>query len=252
MPLLNEIYYHVYQEGEKVPVVLIHGAGGNHLYWPAEVRRLAGYQVIAMDLPGHGKSVGRGQQSIPAYADQVLQWLQAMYLPRAVFVGHSMGGAIALQLGLNYPEHVLGLGLVATSARLRVSPQIMEETSHTTTYQTAINHIIEWSFGPSSPGRLKELAAQRMAETRQTVLYGDFLACQEFDVIDKLADIQIPALVICGQEDKMTPLRHVQFLADHLPQARLEIVPDAGHMVMLEQPVQVAALLQDFLSSLTR
>lgn len=252
MPLLNEIYYHVYQEGEQVPVVLIHGAGGNHLYWPAEIRRLAGYQVIAMDLPGHGKSAGRGHQSIPAYADQVMKWLQAMYLPRAIFVGHSMGGAIALQLGLNYPEYVLGLGIVATSARLRVSPQIMEETSHSTTYQNAIDHIIEWSFGSSSPDRLKELAAQRMAETRQAVLYGDFLACQEFDLIDRLADIQIPALVICGQEDKMTPLRHVQFLADHLPQARLEIVPDAGHMVMLEQPVQVAALLQDFLSSLTR
>jgi pimeloyl-ACP methyl ester carboxylesterase len=251
MPLLNDIYYHVYQEGEQVPVVLIHGAGGNHLYWPAEVRRLAGYRVIAMDLPGHGKSSGRGQQSIPDYADQVLQWMQSLFLPRTVVIGHSMGGAIALQLALEHPEQVLGLGLVATSARLKVSPQILDETSHSTTFLNAIERIIEGSFSLSSSERLKELAAQRMAETRQSVLYGDFLACQEFDLIDRLADIQAPALVICGQEDKMTPLRHVQFLADHLPQARLAIVPLAGHMVMLEHPVQVAALLQEFLTTLS-
>jgi pimeloyl-ACP methyl ester carboxylesterase len=252
MPLLNNIYFHVYQEGEHVPVMLIHGAGGNHLYWPAEVRRLAGYRMMAMDLPGHGKSTGRGLQSIPDYAEHILQWMKSMFLPRAVVVGHSMGGAIALQLGLDHPERVLGLGLVATSARLKVSPQILDATSHSTTYQKAIQLIIAGSFSASSSERLRELAAQRMAETRQTVLYGDFLACQEFDLIDRLDDIPIPALVICGEEDQMTPLRHVQFLADHLPQARLAIVPGAGHMVMLEQPVQVAALLRDFLSLLSR
>ncbi len=252
MPLNADIYYHVYQEGEQLPVILIHGAGGNHLYWPAEIRRLAGYQVIALDLPGHGKSGGRGQQSIRAYAEQIMQWAQALHLPRAVVVGHSMGGAIALELGLKYPEQVLGLCLVGTSARLRVSPQILEESAHTTTYQRAIETIIEWSFSPSSPQRLKELAAQRMVETRQTVLNGDFLACQGFDVSERLAEIQLPALVICGEQDKMTPVRHVQFLADHLPQGRLEIVPGAGHMVMLEQPLLVAALLREFLSHLSR
>jgi pimeloyl-ACP methyl ester carboxylesterase len=252
MPLHADIYYHVYQEGEQLPVILIHGAGGNHLYWPAEIRRLAGYQVIALDLPGHGKSGGRGQQSIRAYAEQIMQWAQALHLPRAVVVGHSMGGAIALELALKYPEQVLGLCLVGTSARLRVSTQIFEESAHPTTYQRAIDTIIEWSFSPSSPQRLKELAAQRMVETRQTVLYGDFLACQGFDVSEQLAEIQLPALVICGEQDRMTPVRHVQFLADHLPQGRLEIVPDAGHMVMLEQPLLVAALLREFLSHLSR
>jgi pimeloyl-ACP methyl ester carboxylesterase len=252
MPLHADIYYHVYQEGEQLPVILIHGAGGNHLYWPAEIRRLAGYQVIALDLPGHGKSGGRGQQSIRAYAEQIMQWAQAIHLPRAVVVGHSMGGAIALELALKYPEQVLGLCLVGTSARLRVSTQIFEESAHPTTYQRAIDTIIEWSFSPSSPQRLKELAAQRMVETRQTVLYGDFLACQGFDVSEQLAEIQLPALVICGEQDRMTPVRHVQFLADHLPQGRLEIVPDAGHMVMLEQPLLVAALLREFLSHLSR
>lgn len=252
MPLLADIYYHVYQQGEQLPVVLIHGAGGNHLYWPAEVRRLAGYQVIALDLPGHGKSSGRGQQSIQAYVEQIVQWMRALFLPRAVIVGHSMGGAIALELGLAYPEHVLGLGLISTSARLRVSPQILEETAHTTTFRNAIERIVEWSFSPSSSERLKTLAAQRMAETRHTVLHGDFLACDDFNITERLAEIQIPALVLCGEHDKMTPVRHVQFLADHLPQAQLDIIPDAGHMVMLEQPLEVAARLRSFISQLSR
>src|SRR5512135_2219935 len=101
MPTADELYYHIYEggiEGEKSPVILIHGAGGTHLYWPSEMRRLPRYRVYALDLPGHGKSGGRGQQSIPAYAQAVLAWLEQIGIHRAVFVGHSMGAAIALSI----------------------------------------------------------------------------------------------------------------------------------------------------------
>jgi pimeloyl-ACP methyl ester carboxylesterase len=177
--------------------------------------------------------------------------MQAVELPRAVFIGHSMGSAIVLTLALEQPNQVLGLGLVAASARMQVAPDLLDATENPTTFQTAIEMIISRSFGPQAPPRLKELAALRMAETRPSVLHGDFLACNTFDRIADIEQISQPALVICGTEDRMTPMRFAQFLADRMPNARLEPVPGAGHMVMLEQPQAVAVALRGFLDKIS-
>jgi pimeloyl-ACP methyl ester carboxylesterase len=253
MPVDSEIYYSVYDKGvsgEKPPVVLIHGAGGTHLYWPSEVRRLPGCRVLALDLPGHGKSGGRGFQSISSYAQVLVSWLETMHLHKAVFVGHSMGGAICLSLALYYPEYVKGLGLVGTAARLAVNPQILENSASPTTFSNAIEMVIRFSFGSKAPPSLVEAATRRMAETRPSVLHGDFLACNAFDVTQQVSEIHHPAIVICGEEDQMAPLRQSQFLATNLPGARLETFPNAGHMVMLEQPQPVADALVRFINSL--
>jgi pimeloyl-ACP methyl ester carboxylesterase len=252
MPVAADLYYHAHHETEtnRLPVVLLHGAGGTHLYWPSEVRRLGGYRVLAPDLPGHGKSGGRGQQSIAAYSQAVLDWLEAVGLHQAVFVGHSMGSAIVLTLAVESAEHVLGIGLVGAGARLQVSPALLEAASSPTTYHQALDLAVTWSFGPRAPVELITLAARRMAETRQSVLYGDFLACDGFDLTERVGEITRPALVLCGAEDKMTPLRNSQFLAGAIPDARLEVIPNAGHMVMLENPPAVANALADFLSTI--
>jgi pimeloyl-ACP methyl ester carboxylesterase len=249
MPSIADIYYHEYAGGEaqRSAVVLIHGAGGTHLYWPAELRRLPGYRVFALDLPGHGKSAGRGLQSIAAYAQAVKDWLLAVGLHSAVFVGHSMGSAIALTLALEHADHVNGLVLLGAGARLKVSPELLENAASQTTYQNAVNMVIDWGFGSGAPPRLKELAGQRMAETRSSVLYGDFFACDAFDETERIEQIRQPVLVICGNEDRMTPLRQSQFLAEHIPGAMLKTIPDAGHMVMLEKPQPVADILLGFL-----
>jgi pimeloyl-ACP methyl ester carboxylesterase len=252
MPIAADLYYNVYQGGgiETPSIVLIHGAGGTHLYWPSEVRRLAGYRVLALDLPGHGKSDGRGQQSISAYVHCVLNWLEAVGLHQAVFVGHSMGGAIALELAVDYPEHVFALGLVSTGARLWVHPSLLNDISSPATFQKAIETIINWSYSPKIDPHLTELARQSMAETRQSVLQGDLLACNNFDLTDHMAEIRSPTLVICGADDQMTPLRYSQFLAGSIPSAQLEVIPHAGHMVMLEQPQTVAHRLVAFLANI--
>ncbi len=228
-------------------VVLIHGAGGTHLYWPSEVRRLAGYRVYALDLPGHGKSAGRGLQSIAAYAQAVKDWMSALGLHSAVLAGHSMGSAIALTLALEQADQVNGLVLLGAGARLKVAPELLENAASQTTYQNAVNMVIECSFGSGASPRLKELAAQRMSETRSSVLYGDFMACNTFDETERIEQIRQPALVVCGSEDRMTPLRQSQFLAEHIPGATLKTIPGAGHMVMLEKPQPVADSLIGFL-----
>jgi len=252
MPFSADIYYRYSQErsGEAIPVILIHGAGGTHLHWPAQIRRLPGFRVYALDLPGHGKSEGRGQQTIEAYCEGIIRWMESINIFQAVFVGHSMGGAISLTMSLNHPEHVLALGLVGSGAKLRVAPVILENAANSTTFPVAISAIMERAFSPHTDPRLTQLAGQRMSTTRPTVLHGDFLACNAFDIMESIPKIRVPALVICGQDDRLTPMRYSQYLADQLPRAELKIIPEAGHMVMLEQPQAVANEISAFLATL--
>src|SRR5512143_1017737 len=99
MPIAAGLYYfaHGADALTRPPIILIHGAGGNHLYWPPELRRLPNERVIAVDLPGHGKSQGVGHHTIEGYADGILAFMKALKLASAVLVGHSMGGGVALQ-----------------------------------------------------------------------------------------------------------------------------------------------------------
>jgi pimeloyl-ACP methyl ester carboxylesterase len=247
------MYYSLHQgaDRETPSVVLIHGAGGDHLHWPSEVRRLPYHRVFALDLPGHGKSGGRGQQSISSYASSVIEWLESLNLPRAVFVGHSMGAAIAMHLAIEHPEHVAGLGLIGASARIPVPDGLLADALNPTTFYKAVDTLAELAYSPAASPRQVELASSRMKEIRPSVLHGDFLACDAFDATGQLSQIDVPTLVLCGADDRFTPPRYAQLLAGLIPGARLEIVFQAGHMVMLEQPQTVASLLAQFLDSIS-
>lgn len=252
MPIVNNLYYFAHQETQrgKIPVILIHGAGGHHLHWAAPTRRMESCRVYAVDLPGHGRSEGRGYQSIPAYVDQILYWMDAIQMSRALIVGHSMGGGIAQTLGIHHPDRILGLGLIGTGARLRVLPELVENAGREVTMPLVVEKMIELSFSRSTNPRLMELAGTRMVETRPSVLQGDFMACDAFDVMDQVSDIQTPCLVLCGKDDQLTPPKYSQYLADQITDSRLDVIPDAGHMVMLEKPAVFTGILEEFANSI--
>ena len=250
MPLAANIYYHLYEENGKLPVVLIHGAGGSHLSWPSEMRRVPGYSIYAVDLPGHGKSPGSCQQTIQGYTQVLLDWLHAAGLQSAVFAGHSLGGAIALKLAVEYPQHVLGLVLIGSASRLKVNQVLLEHAANPATYHQAIEMIISWSFDRTAPPNLIRTVAKRLGEVRSSVLYSDLMACDSFDLTEQIAKIESPTRVICGVHDRMTPPRQSRFLAETIAQAELDLIEDAGHMVMLEQVQACARSLVDFLNKI--
>ncbi len=251
MPLTTGIYY--FENGgnwARPAVIFIHGAGGSNLSWPPEIRRLHDQRIYALDLPGHGKSEGIGRQSIPDYARCVLDFMASLKIQKAVFVGHSMGGAIALWLGIHNPSRTLGLGLIGTAPHLRVSPDLISKSSVEATLPLAVKSTMDLAFGSKTDPRIKELATQRMAEMRYPVLHGDFLACDSFDETSILGRAKAPTLIICGSDDRMTPLRYSQIMQKRLKKSLLHIVDGAGHMVMLEQPHVVAGILNVFLNSI--
>ncbi len=252
MPMIADSYYFAYQKEQDhlLPVVYIHGAGGSHLHWPAPMRRLGDYRVFALDLPAHGRSPGPSLRSIDSFARYIIRWMDTVGLEKAVFIGHSMGGAIALTLGLHHADRVLGLGLIGTGARLKVSPEIIELASNEKTFPTAVKMIISWAFSSSADARLVELASQRMLEIAPAVLHSDFIACNEFDVISVLSGINLPTLVLCGSDDRLTPWRYSQYLSEHIHSADLITIPDAGHMVMLESQSAVTKALNEFMAEI--
>lgn len=252
MPTISNIFYfsHGVDNISRPPVVLIHGAGGTHLHWPPQARRIPNYRIYALDLPAHGKSGGLGSQRIGDYSRAVIDFLDSMKLNAAVMVGHSMGGGVALTLAMDFPKRVLGLGLIGTGARLRVAPQILDSTSRAETFPIAVKLINDAEFGPSVSSRLKELARQRMSEIRPTVLHGDFLACDEFDVMGRLNEITARTLILCGAEDQLTPPKYSEYLHGQIENSRLAVIPQAGHMVMLEQPETFTQTFTEFLDTI--
>ena len=252
MPYAGELHYRRSARASegKTQLVLIHGAGGTYLHWPAEIRHLAGEDILAIDLPGHGASEGEGKETIDAYAGSVLEFMDYMDIGQAVIAGHSMGSAIAQRLSLDSPERVRGLILIGAGAKLRVHPKLVEYCSSERTYPEAVSLVVKWAFSQQADERLVELAGQRMAEMPTSVMLADFLACDAFDLLNEVQEIQQPAMVICGEDDQMTPVRFSEYLVDKLTVARLEIVPNAGHMVMLEQPEIVAQLIKGFLDEI--
>ena len=254
MPTTTKLYNFAHEAENRVikrpPVILIHGAGGTHLSWPPQIRRLADEKVYALDLPGHGKSEGAGRQSIDDYADDVIAFMQELKIRAAVFVGISMGGAVALSLALKYPRQVMGLGLLGSGSKLRVLPNLLETVGNPNTFEYAVNMVNENCFSSESPQNLIELSKRTMLEMRPPVLLGDFLACNEFDVTSQLDKITVPTLIICGAEDMMMPPKFSESLCNGIANSQLHILEHAGHMVMLEQPDIVADLLKQFIDKI--
>jgi pimeloyl-ACP methyl ester carboxylesterase len=252
MPVAAGLYYfaHEVDNFSRPPVILIHGAGGHHLFWPPQIRRLHNQRIFAIDLPGHGKSEGVGHHTIDDYTLEILEFIKALKLNAVVLVGHSMGGAIALKAAMFFPKKVLGLCLLGSGARLRVSHSILQSASDPSTFGATIRLVIDDSFSPQTNTRLKELAAQRMEETRPSVLYGDFLACNAFNMTDQLTRVSAPTLILCGALDKMVPLKISEFLRDNITGAKMDILLNAGHMLMLEQPDETADKLNTFLNTI--
>ncbi len=233
---------------DRPTVILIHGAGGSRLHWPAELRRLPGIRVYALDLPGHGRSAGPGCDSVVDGVTAVIGLLDATGTARAVWVGHSMGGAIAQMAALYHPDRVAGLVLIGTAAHLGSATK--ELTGGAYDFERAVNALTQRIWGDGAPPALIQLSRQAMDELPPEVLHGDLVACRAFDLRAQIGDIQAPALVIAGTTDRLVPYTQGVQLAQRLPHARLVTVPRAGHMVALERPQVVADAVTAFVREL--
>ncbi len=246
------IFYQVHppEDGDQNPVFLVHGAGGSRLHWPGSLRRIPGRQVFALDLPGHGRSDGDGKQQISEYGEALVNWLNAEDHPPGVMIGHSMGGAIAIWTAVHHQDRLGGLVLIGTGGHLPVNPWLLDALADPGQFEAAVEKITRWSFNPSAERDLIENSREQLLSVDRSVLRGDFLACSQYDLRDHLEQIQLPTLILVGEEDKMTPVALSRELAQQIPNSRMEEIPEAGHMVMIEKPAEIGGRVRVFLERL--
>lgn len=254
MPFAQGIHYSFHQpkqiDPSRPPLILIHGAGGSFLSWHPHLRRLEGETVYALDLPGHGGSEGEGRRTIEEYADDIARFMENIHVTTAVIAGLSMGSGIALMLAFKYPQKVKTLMLLGGGAKLRVAQSTLENVGNPETFATTVENINRACFSSYASEELVALSKKSMLNTGPSILLGDYLACNQFDVTAQLAQIQIPTLILCGAEDLMTPPKYSHYLKDNLPHAQLHILEKTGHMLTLEQPEVVAKLMKHFLDEI--
>jgi pimeloyl-ACP methyl ester carboxylesterase len=239
-----------YEVGAPSDCIFIHGAGGNNLLWKGTLRYLSGEKRgIAVNLPGH-PSGGIVCMSIGEYAGVIHGFLAHEDLRRATICGHSMGSAIALELALRHPEEVGGLVIVDGGAKLGVSPTILDGLSNRPL--RAIEEIITpLSFHSVTLESGRE-ARKALSLSNLEVFLNDYRACNDFDIREKLQSIGARTLIICGDDDRMTPPRYSKYLNEKIPNSSIHFIKNAGHMVPLERPDQLGVLIQSFLTELSR
>jgi pimeloyl-ACP methyl ester carboxylesterase len=236
--------------GKDPSLLLIHGAGGTGEIWEGQGLFFEGkHPVFRMDLPGHGGSGLRGEERISAYGEWVRLGLRRLFGEGPfVLIGHSMGGAIVLELALNPPAGLQGIVLVGSGAKLAVTHAIFQMLKENP--EAFFESIGQYAFSTAAPASLRERFVRVTRTCSPPVIYNDFKACDHFDVRSRLPEIRLPALVLCGEEDQLTPVRYSTYLHEHIASSRLVLIPHAGHMVMAEQPDALNRAIQAFLDAL--
>jgi len=232
----------------KDSLVFIHGAGGSATSWQAQLDYFSRtFNCFVMELPGHGAAQGQGAQEVKSYALWVRGALDELQVASPFIIGHSMGGAITMDLAMRFPALPKGLVLAGTGARLRVHPDILGGIKKA--FPQAVERICEFSLAKDVPEEMRQSVVAQMMKNTPDVLLGDFSACDRFDMMEEVGAITVPTLVICGDQDALAPVKYSRYLADTIAGSRLEIVEGAGHLVMVERPQAFNERLEAFFRS---
>ena len=234
-------------------VVFLHGAANDHSVWALQSRALAhhGRAVLAVDLPGHGRSAGAPLTSVEALADWTVALLDAAGVTAATLVGHSLGALVALHAAARHPSRVRGIALLGPAVPMAVSDALLDLVAADD--PRALELIVGWSYsaaaqlgGSPVPGTWLTGSARRlMQRMRPGVLATDLLACHRYaDGLAAAAAVRCPALLILGGRDIMAPPRNARALAAALPSHQAVTLPGCGHAMMAEEPDAVREALR--------
>jgi len=250
MPYLKldngNVYFAEDIANDGIPLYFVHGSGGGHHHFGYQVRDLnSNISPIALDLPGHGKSDGEAFANIEHYRNWLHQFIIKHNNGPFIIAGHSMGGAIALDYALTYKQDILAIILISTGSRLKVLPDFLNALAK----GIVPENLASLLYGRGTDKELLEKGKKELELTDPSILFADFSACNNFDVSDRLHEINIPALILCGEEDKMTPLKYSHYLANNLSNGTMIEIKDAGHMVMIEKPEPVNEAISQFVEN---
>ena len=228
-------------------IVYIHGAGSNGHFAHKLLDILsAQHSPLSFDFPAHGRSSGIDSLgSIPAYSDFTYSLWKTLGVRPAVLMGHSMGGAIALDLALRHPEMVDGLILTCTAATFNIPDERVETWAQVMKGRQP-QPFTKDSCSSQTPQDIVQQGWMEQIKTDPRVRHFDLVACQQVDLRPRLGEIKTPTLVLAGQDDSATPVAQSEELRDQIPGAQLSVIEAAGHWLPLEQPQAACDAIQAF------
>ncbi len=247
-------------DASQPTVLFIHGALNDHSVWGLQSRYFAhhGWNVLALELPGHWRSAGPPPQTVQEAAGFVLALLDAAGLQRAALVGQSFGSLIALEVAASAPARVSQLVLTGIAYPMKVSPTLLETSLSDPLKAIEMVNVYSHStlapppsaLGPGTwvPGMSRALMRRMLASNRAVnVFHRGFKACDDYRGGDEqMAKVQCPTLFILGRSDQMTPPAGARSLIARAAQGKVVHVP-AGHQMMTEAPEAVLSAMKEFL-----
>ncbi len=228
-------------------LIFVHGAGNTSKVWHYQIEHFP--EAEAVDLPGH-LSPGSPCTSVEDYVDWLHGYILEQKYSDPVLIGHSMGGAIAQLYALKYPQDIKALILIGTGARLRVAPRLLS------LIRDGIDNPLSWLENFVRPlysrvaPEVGEEIIEKIARSGAAVQLNDMLCCDKFDIMDKVHQIKVPTLLLCGSEDEMTPPKYGSSLAAKIQEAKLAIIDGGSHLVFAEKPGAVNQVIEQFLGTL--
>ncbi|HSW21014.1 MAG TPA: alpha/beta hydrolase [Ramlibacter sp.] len=249
-------------DAARPTVVFVHGVLNDHSVWGLQSRYFAnhGWNVLAIDLPGHCRSGGEPARSVEDAAEVIIALLDAAGVKQAALVGHSFGSLAVLEAAGRAPERVSHLALVATASPMKVSPALIEASLNQP--QEAIRMVNVFSHSTLAPppsalgpgtwvhGASQALMRRVLASNSQVnVFHAGFKACDDYKGGEAaMRRVSCPVLFVLGRDDAMTPPRSAQALQAVAPDSRTVLL-EGGHSLMTEAPDGVLFALKELLES---
>lgn len=254
----NRLFYLDSQEKNAPVVLLLHALGADSESWGYQVQAIlqAGMRPLVPDLPGFGRSILPENEhwSIRWTARQMIALLDECGVKTADVVGLSLGGTVALQMALSYPQRVSRLVIANSFAALRPDHWggwFYLGKRFVAANLRGINAQAEWVarrvFPAAEQGELRSRLVQKVLAANPRAYREAMRSLALFDVRARLCEIQLPTVIISGAQDTTVPLANQAVLARSIRGARQVIIPNAGHGVSVEQPEAFNRALMDFL-----
>ena len=227
-------------------IIFVHGSGAYGGIWRYQTDYFPGGHAV--NLPGHP------HRQILKSVEECVEWLKKYIQGRGfkdvVLAGHSFGGAIALMYALRYPRELKGIVIIGSGAKLRVHPMFLAPCEDAIKGNPEGWYQMVEEMYRQTPEDYKKEVIEKQKTIGPAVMLNDFLCCGKFDVMDRVHEIKLPALIICGELDVMTSEKYANYLGAEIANSRVVIVPKAGHFVLAEKPDVVNKTIEEFISGL--
>ena len=241
----------------KPVIIFVHGSGLSHITWVLQTRYFAfhGYSVLAIDLPGHGYSEGPSLKSMEEMGDWIADLIDALDMKEASLVGHSQGCLVTMETASRFPNKVKCLSLMGGGGAIPMNPELLNLAENGDA--KAVDLMMDWAHGPDGHFGGHPVPGLHHINIGSTIVHNgsiknalgvDFRACDNYkNGFEAAKQIKCPTLNILGERDRMIPVKEGKKLAENIDNSEVVIIPECGHMILLEQADQALKILKKFI-----